>query len=216
MVTGSGATVVRAGLDDPARPQARAERGLLVGLLGGAGAVFSHQMAGGHAGPVVAIVVTVLAAGCGVAVTRWRVGFATALGVALAGQGASHVLMLGSGVHADAMAMGQSGLGEQTHHMHEMAGAGSPSGGLSMLLAHAAVALVTALAIRGADRVVLELLRTLVNWFLPRTWLPRAPLARHRFARISDQRMLPCRTRTTTPLTRRGPPVLTRLSFFTP
>lgn len=212
-MTRPDAVAVRSRRADLPRTQARGLRGVLVGLLGGAGAYAAHQLAGGHAAGTVGVIVTLLAVGIGVAMSRRQIGLVAALGLALGAQGVSHLLMTGSG--SSAMMMGQPGSVDHVHHAHEMLGARASGSGLSMLLAHAAVALVTALAIRGADRAVLDVLRTLVGWFLPRTWLPVAPLARARFPHVTDARLLPHALRVVTPLSRRGPPVLTRLSPFT-
>lgn len=171
----------------PGRAPARVARGVLVGLVSGAGALLAHELAGSHAAPVVGLVVTVLAVAGGVAVARWRVGLLSALAIAAGAQAVSHLLLAGS-----------SG-----HRMH--AHAERPDA--AMLLGHVGVALLTALLCRGADRVVLDLLRTLVAWFVPRLHLAPEPLARGPRRHLLDPRLLPALLGTdATPASRRGPP----------
>jgi hypothetical protein len=204
-VTLSSTPVARARPRDPAPAPARWLRGVLVGLVSGIGAVAAHQLVGGHASATIAVVVTAVSVAAGVALARWRVGVVAALGLAVVAQATSHLLMVGSAGHHDHM---HAHMGPTPHD--------AGSGAVSMLLAHLAVALVTAAVSRGADQAVLDLVRTLVGWFLARSWLPILLVPRTRAAHVTDSRLLPSLRDLTSPLTRRGPPALTRLSLTPP
>lgn len=191
---------------------ARVVRGGLAGLVAGTGALVAHHVAGGHAVPAVALVVTGLAMAAGGLLARWRVGAAAALGLAVVVQATSHLLLAGSGGHPH--------LEHHLGHAGRVTGpvaSGTLDGGPAMWLGHLAVALVTAALVRGADRAVLDLLRVLVSWFRPRLRLPVLPLPVARRPHRTALVLLPGPRRAgSTPLTRRGPPVVTRLSLPTP
>lgn len=191
----------------PAGSPSRAGRGVVVGLVGGGGAVVAHQLAGGRPSLSNALVVTALSMVAGIVLARRRVGLLPALGLAAIAQATSHLLMTGSAGH------------DQMNHMapgHQAALANSSLGGLSMLTAHVVVALLTAATIRGADQVLLDLVRVLVSRFVPRTLLGRVPLPPSPRSRLPGTHLIPTRVRAaSTPQTRRGPPAAVRLSLPT-
>jgi len=141
----------------------RGPRGLLAGALCAAGTTWAHTSLSGH--PVDGYGVTVLAAvalasvaGCLLMASR-RLGFPALLVLGVAGQGAAHAAMALSMPAGHTMASG--------HAMSGGAGSQVADGGLLMLLAHAAVALSTAVLARCGEGALLGLARQAVARLLP-------------------------------------------------
>lgn len=145
------------------RPPWQGPRGLLAGVICAAGTTWAHTSLSGH--PVGGIGVLVLAAvalasvvGCLLLASR-RIGLPGLVLLGVTGQGAAHAAMALAMPAGHAMAPGHAGQDAVAQQLVD--------GGLPMLLAHAAVALVTAALARCGDGALLELARQAVARLLP-------------------------------------------------
>jgi len=127
-------------------------------VLCATGTTWAHTTLSGHAvdalGLLVLAVVAAASVGACLLLARRRLGVLPLLAVCAAGQGLAHAAM------ALTMPAG--------HAMPGMASQSSlTDGGVGMLLAHVAVAVVTAALARGGESALLDLARQLVTRLLP-------------------------------------------------